>query len=130
VEQALLKKAKKLKEPYTISGNGKQVRDIIYADDMVNLYFKALDVIEKISGNAFNVGGGMENSLSLLELFNFLEEELKVKLNYKVLPPRESDQKVFVADISKISKLTGWAPKIDKFQGIRKMIVWSKNNVK
>ena len=59
-------------------------------------------IIKDAKGQVFNIGGGIENSLSLLELFSLLEKELNVKLNYTQLPPRESDQKVFVADIKKI----------------------------
>jgi CDP-paratose 2-epimerase len=111
-------------EPFTISGNGKQVRDVLYADDMTDLYFSAVRSIDAVRGNAFNIGGGMGNSLSLLELFRFLEEELGISMKYEKLPPRESDQKIFVADIRKIHGMAGWQPGIDKFTGIRKMLSW------
>lgn len=112
------------KEPFTISGNGKQVRDIAHAEDMVALYLKASVRIDSIKGQAFNVGGGIENSSSLLELFSFLENELDVKMEYIELPVRESDQKIFVADLSKAKELIGWKPKVNKEEGIRKMIAW------
>lgn len=89
-----------LKEPFTISGTGKQVRDVLHGEDIVNLYFSAKDV-EKAYGQAFNIGGGINNSLSLLELFKLLEQKLGIKMQYTQLPWRESDQKVFVADINK-----------------------------
>jgi CDP-paratose 2-epimerase len=114
------------KEPFTISGNGKQVRDVLYADDTVDLYFKTIEHIDKANGNAFNIGGGMENSLSLLELFEILEREFDIKLKYKQLPPRTSDQKIFVADIKKVKKLLDWQPKVDKIRGIKNMIEWLK----
>jgi CDP-paratose 2-epimerase len=114
------------REPFVISGNGKQVRDVLYADDAVDLYFKTIDDIDKAKGNAFNIGGGMENSLSLLELFGILEQELDVKLKYKQLPPRISDQKIFVADIMKVKKLLNWQPKVDKISGIKHMIKWTE----
>ena len=116
--------------PFTISGNGKQVRDLLYVDDLTRLYFVSVKKIEAIKGQAFNIGGGMENSLSLLELFDFLEGELGVNLKYKKLPVRESDQKVFIADISKIKRMTGWQPKVDKEAGIKKMLEWTENNFK
>ena len=119
-----------LKEPFTISGNGKQVRDILYIDDAVDLYFRAVENIEKIKGEAFNIGGGADNSLSLLELFDLLENELDVKLNYKELPPRESDQKVFVADIRKTVSLIDWKPQVSKLVGIRHMINWIMEFIK
>jgi CDP-paratose 2-epimerase len=115
------------KEPFTISGNGKQVRDLLYASDCVALYLKAADKIADIKGQAFNVGGGIDNSLSLLELFKFLEEELGIEMEYTQLPPRESDQRVFVADISKALNLIGWKPEVEKSQGIKKMVEWVKS---
>lgn len=114
---------------FTICGNGKQVRDILYADDMVELYYSAANNIEKIRGQAFNIGGGMENSLSLLELFEILEEKLNIKMKYKQLPPRESDQKIFVADTTKIEKAIGWKAKVNKEQGIDNMIKWTKGEI-
>lgn len=113
-----------LKDSFTISGNGKQVRDVLYVDDLVNLYMDTVENIEKVKGQAFNIGGGMKNSLSILELFDILEKELNTKLNYKKLPPRQNDQKVFVANIGKINKLIGWNPQMDKLTGIKKMIKW------
>lgn len=116
-------------EKFTICGNGKQVRDILYADDMVELYYLATQNIDKIRGQAFNIGGGIENSLSLLELFKILEEKLNIMMEYTELPPRESDQKVFVADITKIEKAIGWKVKVNKEEGIDRMIEWIKGGI-
>jgi CDP-paratose 2-epimerase len=113
---------------FTISGNGKQVRDISYASDIVDLYLLASTKIEAIQGQAFNVGGGMNNSSSLLELFGFLESELNIEMKFKQIPARISDQRVFVSDLTKVKKLIGWEPKISKEEGIRKMIQWVKQN--
>ncbi len=127
-EKAMETKRGTLKEPFSIAGNGKQVRDVLFADDMTSLYFKAIENIDKAQGQAFNIGGGMPNSLSLLELFGILEKELNVKLNFTRFPPRHSDQKVFVADITKAKKLLGWSPQTDKYSGIKKMISWVENH--
>jgi len=116
-----------LKEPFTISGNGKQVRDILYIDDVVNLYLKVIKNIDKAKGQAFNVGGGIKNSLSLIELFNILEKELDVKMNYKKISWRKGDQKIFVADISKVKKKINWQTKIDKLTGIKNSLKWVKD---
>jgi CDP-paratose 2-epimerase len=112
------------KEPFTISGNGKQVRDLLYASDCVALYLRAANKIADIKGQAFNIGGGIENSSSLLELFSFLEQELNIAMNYDQLLPRESDQRVFVADGTKAKRMIGWVPEISKAEGIKKMIEW------
>lgn len=113
------------KEPFTISGTGKQVRDVLHGEDIVNLYFTAKDVKEAY-GQVFNIGGGIENSLSLLELFGILEEKLSIKMSYKQLPWRESDQKVFVADYTKVQSIVGWKPKISKEDGLNRMLDWLK----
>lgn len=124
-QQALDIKANPKREPFTISGTGKQVRDVLFNDDVVNLYFKAKDCKEAY-GQVFNIGGGIENSLSLLELFAMLEKMLDVKMEYKQLPWRESDQKVFVADIKKAQEIIGWTPAVNSSDGIRKMVEWLK----
>lgn len=124
VQKAIEKKNNPKCEPFTISGNGCQVRDILHADDMIRLYYSALDNIDKIAGNAFNIGGTMKQSLSLLELFDFLNNELGIKMEYTQLSPRESDQKVFVADTTKAKKMFEWEPKVSAEEGIKKMILW------
>ena len=110
--------------PFTISGTGKQVRDVLHAEDMKRLYFAAFDNIDSAKGHAFNIGGGMANSLSLLELFSLLEAVTGVKLNYTKLPVRESDQQVFVADITKAKEILGWKPEVVPSEGISKMVKW------
>jgi CDP-paratose 2-epimerase len=127
IQKAIEIKNYKTIEAFTISGNGKQVRDLLYASDCVALYLLAAEKIETIKGKAFNIGGGIENSSSLLELFLFLEQELKIKMIYGQLPPRESDQRVFVADINKAKEIIDWAPKVSKYEGIREMIKWVSN---
>lgn len=117
-------------DEFTISGNGKQVRDVLHAEDMKTLYLASLNNMEKIKGQVFNIGGGVHNSLSLLELFSILEKMVEKKLKYKKENSRQSDQKVFISDITKISKLCHWTPKISSEQGIKLMYEWvlqSKN---
>lgn len=113
-------------DSFTISGTGKQVRDILHAKDMIRLYYSALDNVDLVCGQAYNIGGTMEQSLSLLELFDMLENILNIKMNYINLPPRQSDQKVFVADISKISNKIGWKPQVTAYEGITEMLDWIK----
>lgn len=116
-------------EPFTISGNGKQVRDILHAKDMINLYYTALQNVDKVCGQAYNIGGTMKQSLSLLELFGMLEDILKIKMDYIQLPPRESDQKVFVADIRKIEERIAWRPVVSAKEGISDMVSWVQNTI-
>lgn len=126
-QKALEIKKGEAKKAFTISGSGKQVRDVLHAEDVVSLYFSSVQNIEKVKGRAFNIGGGIENSLSLLELFNLLEELLGIKMDFEKLPPRESDQLVFIADNTKISNLTSWEPKITTKAGVSKMLEWLMN---
>jgi CDP-paratose 2-epimerase len=113
--------------PFTISGNGKQVRDLLHVDDMKRLYLAAINNISEARGNAFNIGGGLYNSLSIIELFALLEPLLDIKLSYQQIPPREMDQKVFIADIDKAKKILKWLPEINVNQGLSKMLEWIKN---
>lgn len=109
---------------FTISGDGKQVRDVLHADDVVGLYLACATHIDEVSGQAFNVGGSMENSLSLLELFRFVSAHMDVRLSYQKLPWRFGDQKVFVADTSRLQAKTQWAPKVRYQDGLALMITW------
>ena len=115
------------REPFTISGNGKQVRDVLHADDMVRLYFSAIENIEAAAGQAFNIGGGLSESLSLLELFAMLEAVTGASLAYKILPVRQSDQKVFIADVGKALKLLSWKPQVGCKVGVARMLEWETN---
>lgn len=107
-----------------IAGQGKQVRDVLHADDMVALYFTTLTRMDAACGHAFNVGGAMANSLSLLELFAMLEAHLGVRLAIAHGPPRASDQRVFVADVSKAHRLLGWQPQVAARDGLARMVAW------
>jgi len=127
--QAILQSVDKDLAPFTISGNGKQVRDVLFSTDMVNLYTTVPKYIDKVKGNAFNIGGGIKNSLSLLELFGTLEDILQTKLRYEIIEPRISDQKFFVADLTKINSLTGWLPEVSAKAGIEHMVNWLKSQL-
>ena len=112
------------KQGFSISGNGKQVRDLLHAYDLIRLYNSALDASDNIYGQAFNIGGGIENSLSLLELFSILNSKLEINLQYEQLPVRKSDQRIFVADITKVAENFLWQPKIGVNEGIDLMLHW------
>jgi CDP-paratose 2-epimerase len=113
---------------FTISGTGKQVRDVLHSEDMVRLYFAAVDRIEDAKGQVFNIGGGRAESLSLLELFELLETSIGTRLEYDRLAPRESDQRVFIADVTKALHVLGWQPKVGHREGIASMLDWLRSN--
>ena len=114
---------------FTISGNGKQVRDVLHVDDVADLYFDAVSQISILKGNVFNIGGGISKSLSLLELFTILENQLNIKMRYTQLDWRESDQLVFVADTQKINSMIKWEAKINPEDGINRFIKWINPNL-
>lgn len=124
-QQADLKSGRQ-PEAFTISGTGKQVRDVLRSEDLVSLYDAAFQCADKVSGKIFNIGGGMPNSLSLLELLDLLRDllELPQALVYSQLPRRQSDQDFFVADVSAIKAATGWEPRISARQGVGRMLEW------
>jgi CDP-paratose 2-epimerase len=107
------------------------VRDVLHAEDLVNLYHTAYENIDKVAGEIFNIGGGIENSLSLLELFDLLQEltPTKTPLTFERLPRRQSDQDYFVADTSLIRKKIGWIPQVSAKEGITNMINWTRDNL-
>jgi CDP-paratose 2-epimerase len=123
-QKAVESKKGLLKEPFTISGTGKQVRDVLHADDMKSLYVAALNNIDHARGHAFNIGGGHLNSLSLLELFSMLEVMTGAELRFTRLPVRESDQRVFVADLAKAKKMLKWEPQVSSRTGVEQMVRW------
>jgi len=96
----------------------------LFADDLINCYFSAIRNIDSTQGKAFNIGGGYNNSLSLLELFGELENSLDIKMDFTRLPVRQSDQKVYIADITKANEIFSWAPLISKATGLQRMINW------
>lgn len=111
---------------FTISGTGKQVRDVLFVTDAVKCYLSAAKNIDKARGQVFNIGGGVENSLSLLELFTYLEQTYDLKLRYRKLPWRESDQKVFIANITKAMNVLDWKPTVQKSRGIHETWNWTR----
>jgi CDP-paratose 2-epimerase len=117
------------REAFTISGDGKQVRDLLHVSDAIRCYLAAVEHIETARGKAFNIGGGMDNSMSLLELFAHLEERLGVKMAYRRLPWRHSDQKFFVADNTRANQVLGWAPGMSKEAGIEDVLAWAESRM-
>ena len=118
--QALAQKKKPSSEPCTISGNGKQVRDLLHVEDAVSCYLETARQIDEIKGEAFNIGGGSANSCSLLELFGMLEGMLSIKLRFSKLEWRHEDQRFFVADNSKISRATASTPHFVRTRYLKK----------
>ncbi len=107
-----------------ISGNGKQVRDLLFGDDLTACYMAAIKHIDTTAGQVYNIGGGYENSLSILELFQALEKMLHIQITIKQKPFRQSDQLIFIADNTKALNDFKWTPKVAKGIGLDKMLRW------
>lgn len=112
-----------------IAGSGKQVRDVLHAEDVKNLYRACVDQISVARGQVFNVGGGMSNSISIIELVEILASRLNVAIEIKRNPPRKSDQLFFVADTTKIEHLLGWRPRVSIFDGLNEMLAWCRDQI-
>ncbi len=108
---------------FEISGNGKQVRDLLYVEDLFDLIYTIIEQGFDTTGT-FNVGGGQVNSLSLLELFKELSLRTRNFPEYLEGSMRPFDQKVFISDNSKISLKTGWEPKTTINKGLTKLLQW------
>ncbi len=114
-------------EPITIYGDGKQVRDLLFVDDLVRAMQLAHDNMEVSAGEAFNVGGGPMNSTSLLELIQEIRRLTGQSVEIDWGLERLGDQKWYVSDTSKIGKTLGWSPRISVREGIRMLYEWYLN---
>lgn len=115
-------------KPITIYGDGKQVRDILYIDDLIYAFDAFLQRKNQLSDGVFNIGGGPENTLSLLELLDLLEELTgkRSKINFSNWRP--SDQKVYISNISKAREKLGWTPKTNPHEGVKRLVNWVLEN--
>ena len=112
----------------TIYGDGKQVRDVLHVDDLLLAYEAAMRSPDKISGQAFNVGGGPGQVLSLLDLLETLKDRLERKIPVKWDDWRPGDQQVYISDIRKLDEVLGWKPQINVRNGISQLIDWVAQN--
>lgn len=115
-----------LEKPIRIFGNGKQVRDLLYIDDLIEAIELAMQ--KKYFGEIFNIGGGKNNSASLLEVINIIEEKTGKRISKSFYDWRAGDQKVYYTNYYKAEKLLGWKPKVGIEEGIEKLIGWVKAN--
>ncbi len=111
-------RAKINNSPLNIYGDGKQVRDALFGSDVAELYIKELQNIDKARGQVFNVGGGVKNTISLLEAIEHLNKKGGKPLRLTFKPWRVADQKIYISDISKAQKMLGWKPKVGVTEGI------------
>ena len=118
-----------LGNPITIYGNGKQIRDLLYIDDLVDLYTLLLKDEIELKGQVFNIGGGPDNSVSLIELLDLLKSEFNIGINVNYSSVRPGDQPYYVSNVCKIREYCDWYPKTGVLDGLSKMIEWIRSNI-
>ena len=115
--------------PITIYGDGKQVRDLLYIDDLLDAYDAVLENIDQAAGKIYNLGGGVENSISVWQEFGPLLEELAGRsLPVACRQWRPGDQRVFIADIRKAQQELGWVPQVSVEEGVGRLVKWVQAN--
>lgn len=110
-------------EPLTIFGDGKQVRDVLYVDDLVRAYDAFLSDPDG-KPSVYNVGGGPENTTSLVEFLDLLESQTGERPDVTFDDWREGDQKVYVSDVSRAREALDWEPEVDFESGVRRFLDW------
>jgi len=115
--------------PIKIYGDGKQVRDLLYIEDLLDAYDAAIRMSEKSQGQVYNIGGGKDNSISIWNEFSVLLEEIQGrKLSVERYDWRPGDQKVYISDIRKIKSQLNWSPEYHNQKGIRALSEWVQEN--
>ncbi len=114
----------------TIYGNGKQVRDVLYVDDLLNAYDAAAHHIDTVAGQIFNVGGGPDKTITIWTEFGpLLEELLGRPINVRYSDWRPGDQPVYISDITKAKQHLGWEPKVGVRESAERIYAWAKDNL-
>jgi len=119
-----------LGQPVTIYGDGKQVRDVLFIADLIAAFDAFVQKQKTPLDTVFNIGGGPENTLSPLELLEFLEDLTGKRSQIRYADWRPNDQKVYISDIRKAKESLGWSPRVSIDQGIPELLRWIRDNKK
>jgi CDP-paratose 2-epimerase len=115
--------------PMTIYGDGKQVRDLLWIEDLMDAYDAVLGKVDTVAGRIYNVGGGPDNTLSIWSEFAPLLEQHGAALpEVQLSEPRAGDQKVYVSDIRKAKRELDWSPRIPVREGVGLLWAWIQQN--
>jgi CDP-paratose 2-epimerase len=115
--------------PITLYGDGYQVRDLLYIDDLIHAYEMAIQNINEVKGMVFNVGGGPKNSYSLIQVLNILRKKTGKNPPVTLTKERLGDQKYFVSNNALAKKILGWQPTTPFTNGISHLISWQQKNL-
>jgi len=114
----------------TVYGDGKQVRDLLYIDDLLNAYDAVIAAGDKTRGGVYNIGGGPEHTLSVWSQFGPLLEKLFArKISVTFADWRPGDQKIFVADVRLAREAFGWEPRVGVADGVERLYHWITGNL-
>ncbi len=111
-------------KPITLYGDGYQVRDLLFVQDLVNAMIQAQSRIEEVSGHAFNIGGGARNTVSLIELIRIIEQLHGQPIEVSFGSWRTGDQRYYVSDTGKFQRATGWNPRTTVQEGLERLHRW------
>jgi CDP-paratose 2-epimerase len=116
--------------PITIYGDGKQVRDVLYVDDLIHAYELAIEKIDRVAGQVFNIGGGADNTLSIwTETGPLLEKLMGRAIPIRWGDWRPGDQRICVMDTHKAQTLLGWSPQVPVEEGVKRLYQWVVENL-
>jgi CDP-paratose 2-epimerase len=110
--------------PIVLYGDGMQVRDILFVDDLVDAFLLAQRHMDRYAGTAFNIGGGSANTTSLLELLNLIEKLHGDSPDVAMRAWRTGDQRYYVSDTRRFQQATGWHPRVGVEEGVRRLYEW------
>ncbi len=108
----------------TLYGDGCQVRDVLFVEDLIDAMLAATARIDELRGAAFNIGGGPQNTLSLLELIEVLNERHGLALRTQLAPWRSGDQRYYVSSTARFTQATGWRARVPPLEGIARLAEW------
>jgi CDP-paratose 2-epimerase len=111
-------------QPVTLYGDGRQVRDILYIDDLLDAFEIALADDGRLTGRAFNIGGGPAHAVSLLEVIDMISALSGAPTELEFDAWRPGDQRWYVSDIRRFARETGWRPRVTPSDGIRRLHDW------
>jgi len=101
-----------------------QVRDVLFVDDLVDAFLLGQANIHTLTGQAFNIGGGLGNTISLLELLDLIETLHGSRPDVRFKDWRPGDQRYYISDTGRFKAATGWAPKVNVRQGVEWLYQW------
>ncbi len=110
--------------PLTLYGDGLQVRDVLFVEDLVDAMMLAHDEIGTTAGQAFNIGGGPQNTVSLLELLDLIAGLTNMRPAFEIEPWRPADQRYYVSNTTRFERATGWRQKVSLRHGLERLMAW------